>query len=130
MQNNLVQGYFLDEISNTTIHKTAVIEEGAIIGDNVKIGAFCYIGKDVVIGNDCELKSHVVIEGRTKIGTGNKIFSFAVIGQEPQNLKYKGEESTIEIGNNNRIREHCTIHPGTSGDNMKTIIGSGNLNTI
>lgn len=109
------------------MHPTAIIEEGARIGSNVKIGAFCYIGKDVEIGDNCELKSHVIIEGRTKIGSGNKIYSFAVIGQEPQDLKYEGEKSVIEIGDNNRIREHCTIHPGTKGDNMKTTIGNGNL---
>lgn len=113
--------------TNNFIHSTAIIEDGAKIGKNVKIGAFCYIGKDVEIGDNCELKSHVVIEGRVKIGSGNKIFSFAVIGQEPQDLKYEGEESTIEIGDNNRIREHCTIHPGTKGDKMKTTIGNGNL---
>ena len=112
---------------NNIIHCTAMIEDGAKIGVNVKIGAFCYIGKDVEIGDNCELKSHVVIEGRTKIGCGNKIYSFAVIGQDPQDLKYEGEESSIEIGDNNRIREHCTIHPGTKGDHMKTIIGNGNL---
>lgn len=109
------------------IHKTAVIEDGAVIGNNVKIGAFCYIGKDVVIGDDCELRPHVVIEGRTTIGKGNKIFSFAVIGQDPQDLKYEGEESRIEIGDNNKIREHCTIHPGTKGGSMLTKIGNGNL---
>lgn len=112
---------------NSSIHPSAVIEDGAKIGKNVKIGAFCYIGKDVELGDGCELKSHVVIEGRTKIGCGNKIYSFAVIGQDPQDLKYNGEESTIEIGDNNRIREHCTIHPGTKGDRMQTIIGNGNL---
>lgn len=109
------------------IHQTAVIENGAIIGNNVKIGAFCVIGKNVKIGDDCELKPNVVIDGYTTIGRGNKIFSFAVIGQEPQDLKYHGEKSEIIIGDYNSIREHCTIHPGTEGDNAITIIGNKNL---
>lgn len=115
------------DIYNRDIHPTAVIEQGAVIGRNVKIGPFCYIGKHVVIGDECEIKPHVVIDGFTKIGRGNKIYPFAVIGQEPQDLKYNGEPSTIEIGDNNKIREHCTIHPGTSGDRMCTTIGNGNL---
>ena len=69
----------------------------------------------------------MVVEGNTTIGNGNKIFSFAVIGQEPQDLKFEGENSKIVIGNNNRIREHCTIHPGTKGDHMITKIGNNNL---
>lgn len=119
-----------DSIKNSrasNIHPTAVIEEGAKIGKNVEIGAFCFIGSEVVIGDNCKLKSHVVIEGNTTIGKGNTIYSFAVIGQQPQDLKYKGEKSRIEIGNNNSIREHCTIHPGTEGDNMVTIVGNNNL---
>ncbi len=112
---------------NVKIHPTAVIEDGAIIGDNVFIGAFCYVGPNVVIGDNCELKAHVVIEGNTTLGEGNKIYSFAVIGQDPQDLKYEGEQSRIEIGDNNKIREHCTIHPGTKGDHMVTKIGNGNL---
>ena len=112
---------------NTVIHETAIVEEGAAIGDNTIIGAFCYIGPNVVIGDNCELKPHVVIEGNTTIGDGNKIYSFAVIGQDPQDLKYEGEESRIEIGDNNKIREHCTIHPGTKGDHMVTKVGNGNL---
>ena len=113
--------------NNRNIHPTAIIEEGAKIGKNTKIGPFCVIGKNVVIGDDCELKSNVIIEGNTTIGNGNKIFSFAVIGQEPQDLKFEGENSKIIIGNNNRIREHCTIHPGTKGDHMITKIGNNNL---
>ena len=113
--------------NNRNIHPTAIIEEGAKIGKNVKIGPFCVIGKNVVIGDNCELKSNVVIEGNTTIGKDNKIFSFAVIGQEPQDLKFEGENSKIVIGNGNRIREHCTIHPGTKGDHMITKIGNNNL---
>lgn len=113
--------------NNRNIHPTAIIEDGAKIGKNVKIGPFCVIGRNVVIGDNCELKSNVVIDGNTIIGKDNKIFSFAVIGQEPQDLKFEGENSKIVIGNNNRIREHCTIHPGTKGDHMITKIGNNNL---
>lgn len=109
------------------IHPTAVIEEGAKLGKNIEIGAFCCIGAEVTIGDGCKLKPHVVIEGNTTIGKNNNIYSFAVIGQQPQDLKYKGEKSRIEIGNNNNIREHCTIHPGTECDNMITKIGNNNL---
>ncbi len=112
---------------NNKIHPTAIIEDGAVLGRNIEIGAFCVIGGNVVIGDGCKIKPHVVIEGNTTIGKNNSIYSFAVIGQQPQDLKYKGEASRIEIGDNNSIREHCTIHPGTEGDNMLTKIGNDNL---
>lgn len=111
----------------SNIHKTAIIEEGAEIGKDVEIGAFCVIGKNVKIGDKCILKPHVVIEGWTTIGQNNKIYSFATIGQQPQDLKFGGEKSEIVIGDNNSIREHCTIHPGTKGDNLITKIGNNNL---
>jgi len=113
--------------SDCEIHPTTIIEDGAVIGNNVKIGAYSVIGPNVRIGDGCVIKPHVVIEGWTTIGSGNKIFSFAVIGQDPQDLKYHGEKSEIIIGNNNSIREHCTIHPGTAGDNLVTRIGDNNL---
>lgn len=112
---------------NSLIHPTAIVHKNATIGENTRIGAFSIIGENVVIGNDCEVKPHVVIEGNTTIGDNNKIFSFAVIGQDPQDLKYEGEKNFIKIGNNNRIREHCTIHPGTKGDRKTTRIGNNNL---
>ncbi len=112
---------------NCEIHKTAIIEKGAVIGDNVKIGAYSVIGENVKIGNNCIIKPHVVIDGITTIGEGNIIYPFAAIGQNPQDLKYHGEKSEIIIGDNNSIREHCTIHPGTEGDNLITKIGNNNL---
>lgn len=112
---------------NCEIHPTVIIEEGAIIGKNVKIGPYSVIGKNVKIGDDCIIKPHVVIEGFTTIGKGNTIYSFATIGQNPQDLKYHGEKSEILIGDNNSIREHCTIHPGTEGDHSITKIGNNNL---
>ena len=109
------------------IHKTAIIEEGAKIGNNVEIGAFSVIGSKVEIGDNTVVKSHVVIEGITKIGKNNVIFPFAVIGQTPQDLKFSGENSSIVIGDNNRIREHVTIHPGTKTGAMITKVGSNCL---
>jgi UDP-N-acetylglucosamine acyltransferase len=109
------------------ISELAVIDPGAQIGNNVKIGPFCYIGKDVIIGDDCELNSHVVIKGPTTIGKGNRFFQFASIGEECQDLKYKGEPTQLIIGDNNTFRESCTIHRGTIQDNSLTHIGSNNL---
>ncbi len=109
------------------ISELAVIDPGAQIGNNVKIGPFCYIGKDVIIGDDCELNSHVVIKGPTTIGKGNRFFQFASIGEECQDLKYKGEPTQLIIGDNNTFRESCTIHRGTIQDNSLTQIGSNNL---
>ncbi|MDR2760955.1 MAG: acyl-ACP--UDP-N-acetylglucosamine O-acyltransferase [Rickettsiales bacterium] len=129
--------YKAEKISNTircenianvrNVHRTAIIEAGAVIGNNVKIGAFCYIGKDVKIGEGTELKQHAVVDGYTTIGKNNVIFPFAVIGEIPQDLKFEGEKSYVKIGNNNRIREHCTIHCGTKGDKLTTKIGNDNL---
>lgn len=114
-------------ISNNNIHRTVIIEEGAKIGKNVKIGPFSCIGKNVIIGNNCEIKSHVIITGNTQIGNNNIIFPFTVIGEIPQDLKFENEISYVKIGNNNKIREHCTIHAGTKADNCVTIIGNNNL---
>jgi len=113
--------------NNCDIHHTAVIEEGARIGNNVTIGAYCVIGKEVVIGDNCTLKPNVVIEGNTNLGKNNHISSFAVIGQDHQDLKYSFQNERIIIGNNNRIKEHVTIHPGTKGGGKLTIIGDNNL---
>ena len=109
------------------IHPTAVIEEGARIGDDVQIGPYCVIGADVSIGDGCELKSHVVVSGRTTMGAGNRVFPFSAIGQEPQDLKYHGEPSQVIIGDNNQIRENVTINAGTEGGGMITRIGDNNL---
>ncbi len=109
------------------IHSSAIIASSAKIGQEVSIGAFCVIGPDVTIGDGTIIKSHVIIEGNTIIGKNNIIFPFAVIGQDPQDLKFEGEKSQIIIGDNNKIREHVTIHPGTKHDNMITKIGSNCL---
>ena len=109
------------------IHNSSVIDKKAKIGKNVKVGPFCYIGPKVHIGDDVELISNVHIEGNTKIRKGTKIFPFASIGTQPQDLKYKGESNSLEIGENNTIREYVTINPGTQGGGSKTVIGNNCL---
>ena len=106
------------------IHNSSVIDKKAKIGKNVKIGPFCYIGPEVQISDCVELISNIHIEGNTKIGKGTKIFPFASIGTVPQDLKYKGESNSLEIGENNVIREYVTINPGTDGGGRKTVIGN------
>ena len=108
---------------STEIHPTAVVDPGASIGEDVRIGPYSLIGSDVVLGDNCEIHGHVVIDGRTRIGSGTKIFPFASIGLPPQDLKYNGEPSELEIGANNVIREHVTMNPGTEGGGMLTKIG-------
>ena len=109
------------------IHPSAVIEEGATIGAGCIIGPFCVVGPQVVLGAGVELKSHVVISGRTSIGEETVVFSFAVIGEIPQDLKFKGEASRLEIGARNRIREHVTMNAGTEGGGGVTRIGNDGL---
>ncbi len=111
----------------TKIHPTAIIEPGAGIGSNVCIGPYCIVGPEVVLDDGVTLMSHSVINGRTAIGANTKVFPFASIGHRPQDTKYKGEPSRLEIGCNNIIREHVTMHPGTKGGNMLTRIGNNCL---
>jgi UDP-N-acetylglucosamine acyltransferase len=109
------------------IHKSSVIHSGASIGKNVKVGPFCYIGPNVVLDENVELISNVHIEGDTKIGKGTKVFPFASIGTQPQDLKYNNEKNSVSIGEGNLIREYVTINPGTSGGGSKTVIGNNCL---
>ena len=109
------------------IHKSSVIDPKAKISSKVKIGPFCYIGSQVTVEDDVELISNVHLDGITKIGKGTKIFPFASVGTQPQDLKFKGEKSSLEIGQNNTIREYVTINPGTQGGGSKTIIGNNCL---
>ena len=109
------------------IHQTAVVSEKAKIGKNVSIGPYSIIGDDVELKDDVEIMSHVCIDGRTIIGEGTKIFPFAAIGFNPQDLKFHGELSTLIIGKNNSIREYVTMHPGTEGGCMETRVGDNNL---
>ncbi|MFT5879525.1 MAG: UDP-N-acetylglucosamine acyltransferase [Moritella sp.] len=109
------------------IHVTAIVHETAKIGKNVAIGPWSIIGENVEIGDDCVIASHVVIKGPCKIGQGNRFFQYGSIGEECQDLKYAGEATRLEIGDNNVFREGVTIHRGTVQDNSLTKIGSNCL---
>ncbi|RKF15456.1 acyl-ACP--UDP-N-acetylglucosamine O-acyltransferase [Roseovarius spongiae] len=106
------------------IHPSAIIEPGAQIGAGCSIGPFCHVGPDAKLGEDVTLRSHVVVTGDTEIGDGCAIFSFAVVGEIPQDLKFRGEKTRLEIGARTRIREHVTINTGTEGGGGLTRIGA------
>lgn len=108
------------------IHPTAIVSPQARIGAHVRVGPYCVVGAHVEIGDDCVLHSHVVIEGHTTIGRANEFFPFTVIGGKSQDLKYIGEPTYLEIGNQNVFRENCTVHLGTF-ESLPTRIGSNNL---
>ena len=108
------------------ISPLAFIDPEAKIGENCEIGPFCFIDKNVVIGDNNILMPSVTIMSGTTMGNGNTLFPGAVIGAIPQDLKFRGEDSTVEIGNNNTIRENVTIHRGTASKG-KTVVGSNNL---
>ena len=109
------------------IHPSAVIEDGAILGANVSVGPFAYIGTQVKIGDNTTVASHAVIEGKTTIGKSNRIFSHSAVGTIPQDLKFDGEDVELIIGDNNTIREFTLLNPGTKGGGSITKIGNGNL---
>ena len=109
------------------IHGSSVIDKKANISKKAKIGPFCYVGPNVKLGDNVELISNVHIEGNTTIGFGTKIFPFASIGTQPQDLKFKGEKTSLSIGENNMIREYVTINPGTEGGGSQTVIGNNCL---
>lgn len=108
------------------IHPTAIVSPLAKLGNNVRVGPFCIVGANVELGDDCVLHSHVVLEANSKIGRGNEFFPFAAIGGKTQDLKYIGEPTWLEIGDNNVFRENTTVHRGTFED-LPTRIGSNNL---
>lgn len=108
------------------IHPMACIDPDAKIGDNCEIGPFCFIDKNVVIGDNNVLMNSVTLLSGTRMGSGNTLFPGAVIGAIPQDLKFRGEETTVQIGDNNRIRENVTIHRGTASKGTTTV-GSNNL---
>lgn len=108
---------------SNNIHPSAIVEDGAMLGEGVQVGPFCIVGKDVKLGDGVQLISHAVVTGLTTIGARSTIFPFASIGHRPQDLKYAGEPSTLEIGSDTTIREHVTINPGTAGGGMITKIG-------
>lgn len=106
-----------------SIHPSAVIEEGAHIGNGCVIGPFCHVGPNVILHDNVTLKSHVVVTGHTTIGSDTVVFPFASLGEIPQDLKFKGEETRLVIGQRNRIREHVTMNTGTEGGGGVTIVG-------
>ena len=109
------------------IHKTSIIDKNAKITETAKVGPYTIIGPNVEIDDEVEIHSHVNIVGNTKVGKGTKIFPFASIGTQPQDLKYKGEKNSLIIGKNNIIREYVTINPGTLGGGKITKIGDNCL---
>ncbi len=111
----------------TFIHQTAIVAPEATLGSDCYIGPFCTVGADVSLGDGVRLDSHVVVGGRTSIGRGTHVFPFASIGLAPQDLKYGGEETATEIGDENQIREFVTIHRGTAGGGGTTRLGDRNL---
>jgi UDP-N-acetylglucosamine acyltransferase len=109
------------------IHPSAIIDKSAIIADDVEIGPFSIIGEKVEIQSGTWIGPHVVLSGPTKIGKNNKIYQFASIGDAPQDLKYAGEDTVLEIGDNNTIREYCTMNRGTPEGGGLTKVGNDNL---
>ncbi|MEO0497567.1 MAG: acyl-ACP--UDP-N-acetylglucosamine O-acyltransferase [Pseudomonadota bacterium] len=105
------------------IHPTAIIEDGAQIGSDVRIGPYCHVGSEVKLASGVQLSSHVVVAGATSIGQGSRVFSFAALGLEPQDLKYDGESNSLSLGAGCIVRENVTMHPGTQGGGGRTVIG-------
>ncbi len=105
-------------------HSTAIVSKKAILGKNVNIGPYCIINDNVKIGNNVELKAHVYLDGNTIIGNNCTFYPYCSIGTDPQDLKYRGENSNLRIGNNNTFREYVTVNPGTEGGGLETVIGN------
>ena len=110
-----------------SVHPTAIVTPGAKLHPSVEVGPYAVIGPRVEIGAGTTVGPHAVIEGRTRLGERNKVFQFASVGAQPQDLKYAGEDSALEIGDENLIREFTTLHKGTTGGGGVTRIGNGNL---
>ena len=113
--------------ASATVHPTALVEDGAEIGPDCYIGPYSVVGPEVRLGRAVELKSHVALAGDTHIGDRTRIWPFASIGHMPQDLKYAGEKTRLEIGTDNMIREHVTMNPGTAGGGGVTRLGNGSL---
>jgi UDP-N-acetylglucosamine acyltransferase len=107
-----------------SLHPTAIVASTAVVPDSCTVGPYCTIGPDVVLGEDCELVSHVVLDGHLRMGARNRVYSFACVGIAPQDLKYKGEPTKVEIGDDNSIREYVTISRGTAGGGGTTRVGN------
>ncbi|MBM3607741.1 MAG: acyl-ACP--UDP-N-acetylglucosamine O-acyltransferase [Alphaproteobacteria bacterium] len=111
-------------MTETNVHPSSVVEKGAKLSAGVRIGPFCHIGPDVALGDGVELVSHVAVHGRTNVGAATRIFPFASIGHQPQDLKYNNEPSTLVIGERCLIREGVTMNPGTAHGAMTTVVGN------
>jgi len=109
------------------IHPSAIVDPGAQLGEGVVVGPFCVVGRDASLGDGVRLISHVVVAGRASIGPNSHVYPFASIGHQPQDLKYRGEASSLEIGANNIIRENVTMSPGTKGGGLITRVGNNCL---
>ena len=115
-------------IKEHIIHPTAVIHPDAkLLGNQIEIGAYSVVGKGVTLNSGCKISSHCVVEGYTVLGKNNKLYPFCVIGSSPQHAKFSGEKSKLIIGDNNTIREHVTMHPGTEIGTKLTKVGSNGL---
>ncbi len=112
-------------MAETSIHPTAIVEDGAVVAAGVRLGPYCVVGKDVSLGEGVELVSHAVVAGTTTIGARTRIFPFASIGHQPQDLKYKGEPCSLFVGADCIIREGVTMNPGTGGGGSVTTVGDG-----
>ena len=108
------------------IHPTAIVDPKAEIGADVAIGPYTVVQEDVIIGDGCQIGSHVLVHARTRIGQNCRVFKGAVLGTDPQDLKYAGEKTTLEIGDNTTVREFCTLNRGSS-HRLKTVVGSQTL---
>lgn len=109
------------------IHSTASIDPGALLGENVSVGAFACIGPEVEIGDGCRIGHHAVIQGPTRLGAHNQVSPHAVLGEPPQDLSYKGEPTRLEIGDRNIIREFVTIHRASTKEDHVTLVGNDNM---
>ncbi|MDG2231747.1 MAG: acyl-ACP--UDP-N-acetylglucosamine O-acyltransferase [Paracoccaceae bacterium] len=114
-------------MSNSFVHPSAIIEPGAALGEGCHIGPFCHVGAEVILGDQVTLKSHVVVSGKTDIGEETIVFPFSVLGEIPQDKKFKGEKTSLSIGSRNRIREHVTMNTGTTGGGGLTRVGDDGL---
>ena len=114
-------------MSNSFVHPSAIIEPGAELGAGCHIGPFCHVGPEVKLGDKVTLKSHVVVSGKTDIGEETVVFPFSVLGEIPQDKKFKGEKTSLSIGARNRIREHVTMNTGTTGGGGLTQVGDDGL---
>ncbi|GHG83560.1 acyl-ACP--UDP-N-acetylglucosamine O-acyltransferase [Comamonas sp. JC664] len=109
------------------VHPTAVVHSGARLHETVEVGPYSVIGPQVTLGAGTRVGPHVVIEGRTTLGERNRIFQFASVGADPQDLKYAGEDTELVLGDDNQIREFVSLHKGTAGGGGATRVGNGNL---